>query len=91
MTPIAPAREALALFERKGNRPSSDATRAFLEELAVQRPDARRPSPRGEGPMRVDHITSNVSNTMTWAPPSRTGQVSANFAAWSSESASITE
>ena len=31
---IAPVREALALFERKGNRPSSDATRAFLEELS---------------------------------------------------------
>lgn len=27
------AREALAFFERKGNRPSSDATRAFIAEL----------------------------------------------------------
>jgi Flp pilus assembly protein TadD len=27
------AREALALFERKGNRPSSASTRAFLKEL----------------------------------------------------------
>jgi class 3 adenylate cyclase/tetratricopeptide (TPR) repeat protein len=28
------AREALALYERKGNRPSSATTRAFMEELA---------------------------------------------------------
>ena len=39
----------------------------------------------------VPYITSNVSKTMTWAPPRRTGQVSAYFAAWSSESAWITE
>jgi hypothetical protein len=31
------AREALALFERKGNRPSSSAARAFIE---VGRPTA---------------------------------------------------
>ena len=42
-------------------------------------------------PWVVPYITSNVSKTMTWAPPRRTGQVSANFAAWSSESAWITE
>jgi class 3 adenylate cyclase/tetratricopeptide (TPR) repeat protein len=29
------AREALALYERKGNRPSSAATRTFLEELGI--------------------------------------------------------
>jgi len=29
------AREALALYERKGNRPSSAATRMFLQELSV--------------------------------------------------------
>ena len=47
-----------------------------------------RPQPN---PGLVPYITSNVSKTMTWAPPRRTGQVSANFAAWSSESAWITE
>lgn len=31
------AQEALAFFERKGNRPSSDATRAFIEELDAAR------------------------------------------------------
>jgi hypothetical protein len=32
------AREALALYERKGNRPSSSSTRAFLEELGADAP-----------------------------------------------------
>jgi len=35
---IAQGREALVLFERKGNRPSSDAARAFLEELGGSSP-----------------------------------------------------
>ena len=51
---------------------------------------AIRPRPQ-PNPGLVPYITSNVSKTMTWAPPRRTGQVSAYFAAWSSESASITE
>ena len=91
------ARVALAFYQRKGNTPAAQAARTFLDSLPTssartQPPDeGNGPSPRGEGPVRVAHITSKVSNTISCAPPSRTGQVSANFAAWSSESASITE